>query len=81
MISLLTSTLLMTASLGAAAAPKDKPRAPMAQHFDFDDDQVEGDVAGAGGETVRSSIRPRWPGLIRVRASFIPELLQSAEDR
>ena len=51
------------------------------KRYDFEDDEVQGDVAAAQGElttAVRHAARER---LIRPRTHFLSELIRSADDR
>lgn len=66
--------VLLTSTLASADPQK-------AQRYDFDDDEVRGDVTGAGGELttgVRHAARER---LLHPRTSFLSELVRSADDR
>ncbi len=52
-----------------------------AQHIDIDDgDPVEGDVMGPDGFRVSSKIPPKFEKLIKLRTSFVREIVKSGED-
>ncbi len=48
--------------------------------YDFDDDNVEGDLQRPDGELVNSINRAQHESLIEIRKDFIPEMLKSLED-
>ena len=48
--------------------------------YDFDDDNVEGDIVKPDGEMINSTGKAKHSSLIKVRQHFIPEMLKSAED-
>jgi hypothetical protein len=47
--------------------------------YDFDDDTVEGDLVRPDGEMVDSRKTAKHSSLIKIRESFIPEMLKSVE--
>jgi hypothetical protein len=48
--------------------------------YDFEDDNVEGDLQRPDGELVNSINKAQHESLIEVRKDFIPEMLKSLED-
>ena len=54
--------------------------APAVKHFDFEDDQVEGDLQRPDGELVTSIPRATQPSLIELRWSFLPEMIKDFEN-
>jgi hypothetical protein len=72
----------LAAGASPALAKRDAPPpARAAQRFDFDDDEVIATPAAPNETRVDGRVAPSHPSLIRVRTSFRPELLKSAEDR
>jgi hypothetical protein len=63
----------------AAARPAAEP-APRPQHFDFDDDEVTGDLRRPDGIYVPGEARVRQPSLIELRRDFEPELVKTLEE-
>jgi len=49
------------------------------QHYEFDDDQVQGGVVQPDSDVVGTAPPVRRSSLIRVRAHFLEELVRSAE--
>jgi hypothetical protein len=82
--------LAVTASSGrtALAEPREGSRAshPGADgsatktHYEFDDDNVEGNLVRPDDSWIESRRAAKHSSLIRMRTSFVPELLKSAED-
>lgn len=50
------------------------------KRFDFEDDQVEGDLQRPDGELVTSIPKASQASLIEIRRNFIPEIIKSLED-
>ena len=48
--------------------------------YDFEDDNVEGDLQRPDGELVDSMRKTQHSSLIEIRKDFIPEMLKSLED-
>ncbi len=48
--------------------------------YDFEDDNVEGDLQRPDGELVNSINKAQHESLIEIRRDFIPEMLKSLED-
>jgi hypothetical protein len=48
--------------------------------YDFEDDNVEGDLQRPDGELVSSINKAQHESLIEIRKDFIPEMLKSLED-
>jgi hypothetical protein len=82
-IMILAGVLFTTSASArvARAERKARPPAQTVQRYDFDPDEVEGELLAPDGSSVQSAVRSRWDGLIRVRTTFVPELIKSAEDR
>jgi hypothetical protein len=62
----------------AAAAPRRQTAVPAPQRFDFDEDVVEGGRNLPQVEIVSSTTKGRKESLLRLRTTFVPELLDSA---
>ena len=77
-IVLFVIPMLLAAPAGAAPKETKAPESP--RRYDFDDDIVEGGIAQADGSLV-NVLRPiKRSSLIKIRDSFLPELIKSAED-
>ena len=50
------------------------------KRFDFEDDQVEGDIRRPDGELVTSIPEASQTSLIEIRRDFVPEIIKSLED-
>lgn len=78
--------LLGIASAGPAFAqdtnsqPTQEEAAVAVQHFDFEDDQVEGDLQRPDGDLVTSIPKATQPSLIELRWSFLPEIVKDFEN-
>lgn len=48
--------------------------------YDFSDDYVEGQLVRPDGELVTGQRHGKESSLVRIRADFIPEMVQSVED-
>jgi hypothetical protein len=48
--------------------------------YDFEDDNVEGDLQRPDGELVNAMNKAKHSSLIEIRKDFIPEMLKSLED-
>ena len=82
--SILMLALLLTVPAQAKpprekAPPPDKPHA--AVRYDFDDDLVEGGTLSPDGVIVDSARPIKRSSLIKIRESFTPEMMKSAEDQ
>jgi len=65
----------------AAAVPHvDEPVPSAVQRFDYDDDEVTGELAGPEGIYLDGEPVVRQPSLIELRTHFLPELLKTLED-
>jgi hypothetical protein len=64
----------------ATAAAPSAAQGPGPVHYDFEDDQVEGDLQRPDGELVESIRRAQQTSLIEIRRNFIPEIIKSMED-
>ncbi len=45
------------------------------KHYEFDDDQVQGDVPSVEGSVTTSARKPKRESLMRVRTHFLDELI------
>jgi hypothetical protein len=64
-----------------AASPADSDaRAPGPVHYDFEDDQVEGDIQRPDGELISSIPKAKEESLIEIRKNFVPEMMKIIED-
>ncbi len=77
MARLLTFFALM---ISPALAQKTPAKTPSPQIMIFNAENVNGDVHNPNGQFVAVRVRPKLDSLIEVRGSFLPELLQSAEN-
>lgn len=48
--------------------------------YDFEDDYVEGSLLGPDGDLVTGQRHGKESSLVRIRADFVPEMVQSVED-
>jgi hypothetical protein len=62
----------------ATAQTQATPGTPV--HYDFDDDNVEGDLQRPDGELISSIPKADQKSLIEIRKNFIPEILKMVED-
>jgi hypothetical protein len=87
LISLLTTLLASTNAWAApagggdadAAAAKGK-NAGGTTVYDFDDDNVDGELLSPEGANIASRGRTKHASLITIRPHFIPELIKMAQD-
>lgn len=63
---------------GGAAGPEIQYKAKTV--YDFEDDNVEGDLQRPDGELVNSLRKTQHSSLIEIRNNFVPEMLKSLED-
>jgi hypothetical protein len=81
---LLGAVVFATGFAGKAFAAEDAGNtaqaAPAVKHYDFEDDQVEGDLQRPDGFLVMSIPKAKEKSLIELRTSFIPEIIKSLED-
>jgi hypothetical protein len=73
------------AAPAAAGAPKPVPSDDNVTYkaktvYDFEDDNVEGDLQRPDGELIQSGNKAKHSSLIEIRKDFIPEMLKSLED-
>jgi hypothetical protein len=80
-----TAALLLTAT--AWAAPADADSAAMSGSngegvtvYDFEDDDVDGEVLSPEGANLSSRGRSKHASMITIRPHFIPELIKMAND-
>jgi hypothetical protein len=73
--------VLSLAGVGAAYAQEaDNAAYKSKTVYDFEDDNVEGDLQRPDGELVNSINKAQHESLIEIRKDFIPEMLKSLED-
>ena len=70
--------LLVLAASPALAQPAPEPSEPAPKHYEFTPEEVVGGRDAPGGAVTHVHRARPLPSLIRVRRSFRPELLQSA---
>jgi len=58
-----------------------KEAPPTVKKFDFDDDIVEAGATLPATELVRTVKGPVRPSLIKIRTTFVPEMIESARQR
>ncbi len=84
LISTLAISSTVTFAQDKAAAPKaggdEAVQYKAKTVFDFEDDNVEGDLQRPDGELVDSIRKVKHSSLIEIRKDFIPEMLKSLED-
>ena len=66
----------------AWASREDTPEVnpPIAKHFDFEDDFVQGDLRRPDGDLIVTTQKAAHKSLIEIRTNFIPEMIKSLED-
>ena len=88
LVTLLT-TLFVSSTAVAAPAPNDGDADASANKgkggsgttvYDFDDDNVDGELLSPEGANVASRGRTKHASLITIRPHFIPELIKMAND-
>jgi hypothetical protein len=74
--------VLSLAGVGTALAQEASDNATYKSKtvYDFEDDNVEGDLQRPDGELVNSINKAQHESLIEIRKDFIPEMLKSLED-
>ncbi len=72
-------TVLTIAGLGTALAQEGEAYKSKTV-YDFEDDNVEGDLARPDGELMTAVNKAKHSSLIEIRKDFIPEMLKSLED-
>lgn len=82
MRTLLVIAILSLAGVGTALAQEGGDNAAYKSKtvYDFEDDNVEGDLQRPDGELVNSINKAQHESLIEIRKDFIPEMLKSLED-
>lgn len=65
----------------SAVAQSDPPPAPPTRFIDITEDlSINGNTLNPEGMTFQVRDRPEFPSLMRLRRSFIPELIESADE-
>ena len=72
--------ILSLTGVGTALAQEDNASYKSKTVYDFEDDNVEGDLQRPDGELVNSINKAQHESLIEIRKDFIPEMLKSLED-
>jgi hypothetical protein len=87
MALLLNASILGTAWAAKAdtasatdTTPAKEELQPAAKHFDFEDDQVEGDIQRPDGFLITAIQEAKHKSLIDIRTNFVPEMIKSMED-
>jgi hypothetical protein len=70
----------MTRMTGATSGEPAASPPSATQRFDFEDDQVEGDLQRPDGELISSIEKAKEESLIEIRENFVPEILKMIED-
>ena len=84
--ALLTIAALMLVSVPAYAAPADADEAARsgssggATVYDFEDDDVDGEILSPEGANLSSRIGTKHASMITIRPHFIPELIKMSHD-
>lgn len=84
--SMFAFTAALLLSTTAWAAPEDADAAAMKGNsggttvYDFDDDDVDGEVLSPEGANLSSRGRSKHASMITIRPHFIPELIKMAND-
>jgi hypothetical protein len=79
MLKALVLLAALPASLAAAQTLKNEYQ-PKPQHIEMEPIGVEGDNPTPGASLLSPMRPPKYPSLIKVRTTFVPELVRSAED-
>lgn len=88
-LALVTLLTTLLASTNAWAAPSDTDADSAAAKgkgsggttvYDFDDDNVDGELLSPEGANIASRGRTKHASLITIRPHFIPELIKMAQD-
>ena len=72
--------VLTIGGLGTALAQEKGEQFKSKTVYDFEDDNVEGDLQRPDGELVNAINKAKHTSLIEIRKDFIPEMLKSLED-
>lgn len=89
LVTLLTTLLASTNAWAAPAAKTDNDADAAAAKgrgasgttvYDFDDDNVDGELLSPEGANIASRGRTKHASLITIRPHFIPELIKMAQD-
>ena len=87
LVSLLTTLLTATNAWAAPASENDADASAKAKGkgsgttvYDFDDDNVDGELLSPEGANIASRTGAKHASLITIRPHFIPELIKMAQD-
>jgi hypothetical protein len=86
LVTMLTTLLASTNAWAAPATDTDadsaasKGKASGTTVYDFDDDNVDGELLSPEGANIASRGRTKHASLITIRPHFIPELIKMAQD-
>jgi len=64
----------------AAKSDSSQPAQPRVKNYDFDADEINGELVKPEGEFLKARTFPEHGSLIRVRSDFLREIVKSAED-
>lgn len=84
--SLFAFSAVLLLSAAASAAPADADSSALSGSrdgvtvYDFDDDDVDGEVLSPDGANLSSRGRSKHASMITIRPHFIPELIKMAND-
>jgi hypothetical protein len=70
---------LLVPAAASAKKPADKEPAPQVLTYG-DGDEIEGGTLGPDGNAVNAKGKTRFSSLVKVRTTFIPELIKSAQN-
>jgi hypothetical protein len=78
----IASSAMIFVSVGAFAQSEQaaEPVYEEETSYDFSDDYVEGQLVRPDGDLITGQRHGKQSSLIRIRADFIPEMVQSVED-
>jgi hypothetical protein len=79
-LALLTSIALADDKKPAPAGDKGGGGGGKVKVYDFSGDTIEGDLVKPEGSTVDARDFAKHSSLIKIRTTFLPEILKSAED-
>ena len=74
----LAGTAFAAVGMGAVGKPESRP-APVTK-FDFEDDDIIGNIAGSTFMIIDAKSESRHSSLIKVREHFMPELMRTVHD-
>ena len=78
-VALLSLSLPAFAGEPGKTATKDAPATQRVRNFDFDADELKGEIPGPALEDIRVRLDPRMGTLIHPRADFTREILRTVD--